>query len=860
MLSFRFRLAIVLLGMSVAAAPAMAQSRGELGRRSGGELIRPADSLTVVRVIEEGNQRGYAVSLDGGLTFVEVAETSYNVLLRYATFDPLAGPPAVPPHLESLGMGEGGGARTYIVQFVTQPLDEYRRDIADAGGLVYNYLANHSYLVQMDEQALAEVAQLEYVRWIGEYHAAYKLDEPLLAVLRDPGGELPVRRYNIQVLERGLAHKLAVAGQVNAIGGEVVAMIPDGFIIEAALDGAQLLAIARMHEVLFIDEWSPPQDDMNIAREIGGANFVQSVAGFDGAGVRAEVMDGNLLSTHVDFQTNPPLFHGSRSGDASHGTPTYGINFATGTGDASGRGMVPAAQGIFADYGQLSNRYQHTAELVQSPYFAVYQSNSWGDNLTTQYNTISHQMDDILFINDIIICQSQSNAGSQSSRPQAWAKNIVSVGGVRHQNTLSKSDDTWGGGASIGPAADGRIKPDLTHFYDNIFTTSSSGSTSYTSTFGGTSGATPITAGHFGVLFQMWHNGIFGNEVDGGGTVFTNRPHMATAKAMLINSASPYNWTQGGSNADLTRFRQGWGMADLQKLYNNRERTFVVDESQPLRNLEQASYQLTVLTATPELRITMVYTDPAGTTSSTQHRINDLTLKVTAPGGTVYWGNNGLTAGIWSVAGGAADTKNTVENVFIQNPAAGSWTVEVIASQVVQDAHIETGVMDADFALVASGVVPASPIAALADASVFFGTLLSGGVAQIAVSDDDRLRVRSTFGFSAQEPNLVELRVGLISPTASPATLDILSEGRLNQNGGTCRVRLRNWVTNGLNQVGQFSIGSTESVEVIAGVSATDRVRASDRRIELSLRKSVLVTFTASGFVASFDHVQVTAN
>ncbi len=45
-------------------------------------------------------------------------------------------------------------------------------------------------------------------------------------------------------------------------------------------------------------------------------------------------------------------------------------------------------------------------------------------------------------------------------------------------------------GASIGPAADGRIKPDLAFFYDSIFSAHSASDTSYTQ-FGGTSSATP---------------------------------------------------------------------------------------------------------------------------------------------------------------------------------------------------------------------------------------------------------------------------------------------------------------------------------------------------------------------------------
>ena len=95
---------------------------------------------------------------------------------------------------------------------------------------------------------------------------------------------------------------------------------------------------------------------------------------------------------------------------------------------------------------------------------------------------------------------------------------------------------------------------------------------------------------------------------------------------------------------------------------------------------------------------TMVYTDPPGTTSSASlHRINDLTLKVTSPSAVVYWGNNGLLTGNWSVAGGAANTIDTVENVFVENPEAGIWDVQIIASEVNQDSHVETPELDADF-------------------------------------------------------------------------------------------------------------------------------------------------------------------
>ena len=65
------------------------------------------------------------------------------------------------------------------------------------------------------------------------------------------------------------------------------------------------------------------------------------------------------------------------------------------------------------------NRYTHTSELVNPSlsYQAVLQSNSWGSNLTSSYTTISAEMDDIILDSDLLILQSQSNAGTTSSRP-----------------------------------------------------------------------------------------------------------------------------------------------------------------------------------------------------------------------------------------------------------------------------------------------------------------------------------------------------------------------------------------------------------------------------------------------------------
>jgi serine protease AprX len=681
-------------------------------------IALPGNNLRVMTWKERGDGREipyYAVSLDGK-TVSRVAEADYNLMLRYGRFDPLVDAPAVAENLRTKNDAPEKG--TYIVQFATQPLEEYRTEIKQLGGKVFTYLPNHAHLVQMNAETRAKVEALPFVRWVGRYEPAYKLEEELLDGIAN--NRLAPAKYNVMVLDRGAEMQGKLAAAVELAGGKVDLIQPEGFRMEVTLDSNQLVGVAHDADVLFIDRWSAPETDMDVVRAVSGANFIDTTLGYRGQGVRAEVMDGGLRTTHTDFQTGgAPIIHGSVVSD-SHGTATYGINFGRGTTNPAGKGILPEAQGIIASYNNISggSRYTHTAELKQAPYFAVYQSNSWGSALTTAYTTISAEMDDILFINDFTLLNSQSNAGSQQSRPQAWAKNVVSIGGVRHFGTASFTDDRWQNGASVGPAADGRLKPELAHFYDGIFTTTSSSDTAYTTGFGGTSAATPITAGHFGIFFQMWHNGVFGNTPTGA-TVFESRPRMTTAKAVMINTA--IQWEMTGT--DLTRARQGFGRVDVTNLYNLRSKMLIVNETDVLTNLQTKTYNVTVPAgSTDPLKVTMTYADPMGSPSAARARINDLTLKVTAPNGDVYWGNNGLGVGggMWSTSGGTANVVDTVENVFIQTPAAGVWTIEVSAPELVTDARTETpGVVDADYALVVSGIqtssAPAAPTNSRAD-------------------------------------------------------------------------------------------------------------------------------------------------
>jgi hypothetical protein len=388
--------------------------------------------------------------------------------------------------------------------------------------------------------------------------------------------------------------------------------------------------------------------------------------------------------------------------------------FGSGAGNRVARGTLPNAQGFFTNAAAVKDGPEGARAALVGRLLAehkiMFQTASWGNGRTRTYDARSAELDALVLQHDVPVTQSQSNAGTQDSRPQAWAKNVISVGAVFHRGTVDPSDDAWAGGGSIGPAADGRIKPDLCAYYDGTVTTGLGGGYEV---FGGTSGATPTVAGFVGLAIELWTNGAFGNPLvpraegeDLASFRFKNRPHASTAKALLVHSARAYPFA--GEADDLARTHQGWGFPDVKALYDRRAGTFVVNETDVLAPLGTNAYRRAVEPGATDFRATLVYADKEGAVLAAVHRVNDLDLKVTAPDGAVYWGNHGLLAGNESTPGGERDAVDTVENVFVTNPVAGEWLVEVIAEEINADTHLETPEPDADYALVLSAGPPAA--------------------------------------------------------------------------------------------------------------------------------------------------------
>jgi subtilisin family serine protease len=423
-------------------------------------------------------------------------------------------------------------------------------------------------------------------------------------------------------------------------------------------------------------------------------------------------------------------------------------------------------------------------------------SDSWGSDVNGQYTTDSLNTDDFVWGHrDMTITFSAGNAGTDadgnggvdgdSMGAPATAKNVLSVGASENARTdgypcdASKDavcasqgglnqvftygsawpfdfganplkDDPSAGNAdqmaafsSRGPTDDGRIKPDvvapgtwLLSGYSGLYRSGYDPAPNPQSGFfqydgwgyplsgghkymGGTSMSTPLVAGGAAVV-RDYYQKVHGHAAS-----------AALVKATLVNSAVDLlDENNDGVNDNalaIPNFYEGWGRVDLAAATDG-SREFREDAA-GLQTNETRSYTFTVSAGTP-FKVTLSWSDYRGTSSATKMLVNDLDLEVAGPGGVLHKGN--VFGRGWSATGGLRDNTNNLENVFVQYPAAGTWTVTVKAYNVPQGPQ--------PFAVVAAGLLQdgpadASPSVTLTSPSE--GALVSGTATMAADASDD---------------------------------------------------------------------------------------------------------------------------
>ncbi len=671
-------------------------------------------------------------------------------LLGYS-FDTRQGEPPIPADLQAhLGPDQEG---FHLVQFAGPTQDKWLQDLEAAGLRVLQYIPQHAYLVWGTPAQVRAAQQYPTVRWTGAFHPAYKI-APSLANRTGL-----IENVNVLIYDTGDAKETLTA--IERLGGRYLQDFPLPVLLEGAgqwiqaiyaLDATRLDDVARLPTVFRLECASPkPGLDDEVSDQIGAGRYSGGTPypgyqnwlaahGIDGSGVRIADVDtgcdtNHSATAHRDIRGRIAAFVDYSNGshptdDDGHGTHTAGIiagNAALGITDANGflygLGVAPGAQlvvqnALWSPSWPPSGGWQRLSkDSVLNG--AVASSNSWytgasgAQGYTAACATHDRMVRDANFdttstAEPLIMVFSAGNAGPGAStitEPKE-AKNLIVVGASENYRPDNPLGSACGASANIdgvvsfssrGPTLDGRLAPTLVAPGSDIaslrsYTGSYSGCGQIVSGqpdyvyMSGTSMACPHVSGAVALIAQWWQ-GPHGEAV----------PSPAMVKALLVNSATDMG------TPDIPNNNEGWGRMNLGRLIGDGTPMIVHDQEHLLTESGQ-TWLLKGNVADPQkpLKITLAWTDAPGTAGSNAW-VNDLDLEVRV-GGTVYKGN--VFANGWSVAGGSADYRNNVENVYLQNPGAVPVHIRVVASNIAGDGVPYNGdATDQDFALVAYNLV-----------------------------------------------------------------------------------------------------------------------------------------------------------
>ena len=644
----------------------------------------------------------------------------------------------------------------FLIQFTDALSAAAREQLRSLGVKVLQYVPEDTFIAKFENVRLGDIRRLDFVQWIGPYRPEHKIHQALTHL---PPGTTngPSTRLNsasapdsidVAVLlssDTTPAERKQAKLQFSQIHQESSNHF--GVVLRGRINRTQIDSLASSDTVLWIESAPAMRlfDEVS-SRIVGGdgppgQTLTQSV-GYNGAGVTVAVADsgldsGDTNSMHPDIQGRvrsvfyygaPGQLDGAQD-EHGHGTHCAGIvagNGAAGETDENkflyGLGIAPGssliAQRIFdAAGGYAAPPSFETLTRDAKRAGADIGSNSWGDDTQGQYDLSAMEFDalvrdaDSLTLGDqpYIVEFSAGNAGPtyQSIGSPAVAKNVIATGASQNDrfnlpidefSIYADGRDAMADFSSRGPCADGRIKPDLVapgswiaslrSVYANDAYAWWPISDNYMYE-GGTSQAGPHVAGAAAVFVQYWRS-------THGGTT----PSPALVKGALINSATDMD--DGFTTVVVPNNDEGWGRVDLPALIDSSRNYDFTDQSTLLTNGGVFEKRVLIGSADEPLKITLTYTDVPSLPAAAVALINDLDLEVISPTGQIYRGNR-FADGESIPDATIPDSINNVEAVHLFAPPPGEYIVRVRGRRVVEDARIDTPVIDQDFALVVSG-------------------------------------------------------------------------------------------------------------------------------------------------------------
>ena len=573
-----------------------------------------------------------------------------------------------------------------LLQFDKLPGTVERKELAGLGIHLFNYIPDHSFQAEVPENFATEDLKRYGVSGVYKLPGAFKISRKLISggtvSNQDPsvsgklisGGTVSNEQASASMLIAvsyfGTIAREEVRAALQQAGAVIVPtkIQPDRVLFIRA-GAAALQKIAELPYICYLAPQSLKDQALNYNnRAAHSIDALGNPAGrnLQGDGVTLGIGDDSDPYTHVDFTGR--LIERFAPAIGNHGTHTSGTMGGGGILNPRNKGMAPNSTIIsqyFSDI--LTNAPTYVTDFNMVLTNNSYTAYDAGCNWEGEYDFLAYFLDaQSNTYPNLLHVFAAGNDGNLSCTPYIspyatiksgfqCAKNVLTVGNLDNSNYIINY------GSSSGPVNDGRLKPEIVAGGVNILSTLPYNTYGTTS---GTSMACPTVTGALALLLQRYR------QLQGA------NPPSALLKAVACNTATDL----GNPGPD---FNYGFGSINA--------RTAVEALENHLYNMGSVSNGGTVtipLSGVPaglqQLKIMLYWPDYPGAPDAAMALVNNLDLTVTAPDATVHLPLilNPAAGHVTDIAVEGVDNLNNIEQVVINNPPGGNFTITVKGSNV----------------------------------------------------------------------------------------------------------------------------------------------------------------------------------
>lgn len=557
------------------------------------------------------------------------------------------------------------GRNIGIVQFKKSISAKEQEQLTQTYGIRFlQYLPKQAFIASWTNELTATQLQDMGIKSVVPYLPSYKIDPVLTEKPYPTWIQKGADMIEVHVVCLDVAPTATLSPLIAAYAVSKTVQWHNQQTITIIIHESDLSKIAELPFVMAIMPTSAPVQKENLMERTNhrvntiDASYVSGLH-FDGTGVNVGIGDDGVIGPHIDFTGRVSNYATNTTATDTHGDHVAGIVGGAGNWDPTTTGNAKGAQLHIYDY--YDNINNAATDYVTQNIRIL--SNSLGQGCNAGYDNDAHDMDAlILSVPSLISVHSSGNSGQQNCGGNSQGfftitggyksgKNAIAVGNVTNEDVLAPS-------SSKGPAADGRIKPEIVAVGTDVISTQPNNT--YDS-FTGTSMACPGASGTIADLFQAYQS------LNGG-----NDPYSAVLKAVVMNTADDL----GNRGPD---FKYGFGRINARRAYNAlAANNFFIDS---VDNATTKTFTINVPNNVTQLKLMCYWHDVEGNVASSKALVNDINIMLEDANAFTYLplvlnpANNNTTLNATATEG--VDDLNNTEQIVLDFPQPGTYTMYV---------------------------------------------------------------------------------------------------------------------------------------------------------------------------------------